>query len=69
MVFRSKFKTVPGQQFLVRRAAYHRIQDAFAANGIAFAQQTVRITSDAKDETEAAAAAKAVTADQIVNIS
>jgi small-conductance mechanosensitive channel len=68
MVFRAKFKTVPGQQFLVRRAAYHRIQDAFAANGIAFAQQTVRITSDAKDETEAAAAAKAVTADQIVNI-
>lgn len=43
MVFRAKIKTLPGQQFLVRRAAYSRIQDAFAAGGIGFAFPSVRV--------------------------
>lgn len=56
MVFRAKFKTVPGQQFLVRREAYRRIQDAFAENGIEFAYPTVKIATPEGLSAEAAAA-------------
>ncbi|WP_237559955.1 mechanosensitive ion channel family protein [Desulfohalovibrio reitneri] len=41
LVTRVKFKTVPGEQFVLRREVYRRIQEAFAANGIQFAPRKV----------------------------
>ncbi len=70
MFFRAKFKAVPGQQFLIRREAYRRIQDAFAANGIEFAYPTVKIaTPEGTPPTEAAAAARKVGAESAANSS
>ena len=45
MIFRAKFMTKPGEQFVVRREAYSRIQDVLRQNGIEFAtsQVTVRV--------------------------
>ena len=62
MIFRAKFKTKPGEQFLVRREAYKRMQAAFAANGIEFAFPTVRIADNAVDSDIAAAAHRAIAA-------
>ena len=54
-----KFMSRPGEQFLIRREAYARIQKAFAENGIEFASRRVTVDSDGEDtqEHEAAAAA------------
>jgi small-conductance mechanosensitive channel len=60
IIFRAKFKTVPNQQFVVKREALRRIQEAFVANGIEFAFPTVSISSDATPEEAAMAAAKTV---------
>ena len=57
MIFRAKFKTKPGEQFLVRREAYQRIQAAFSANGIEFAFPTVRIADNGGEASDMAAAA------------
>ncbi len=44
MVIGVKFMARPGDgQFLVRREAYHRIRDAFAANGIQFHDRNVKV--------------------------
>ncbi len=44
MVIGVKFMARPGDgQFLVRREAYHRIRDAFAANGIEFHDRRVKV--------------------------
>ncbi len=43
MIMRVKFKTIPGEQFIVRREVYRRIQEAFAANGIEFAHRNVTV--------------------------
>jgi hypothetical protein len=44
MVIGVKFTALPGDgQFLIRRAAYHRIRDAFAANGIRFHERNVAV--------------------------
>ncbi|MBI3516993.1 MAG: hypothetical protein HY060_23430 [Proteobacteria bacterium] len=44
MVIGVKFMARPGDgQFLVRREAYHRIRDAFAANGIRFHDRNVKV--------------------------
>jgi small-conductance mechanosensitive channel len=43
-----KFMSRPGEQFLIRREAYARIQKAFAENGIEFASR--RVTVDSEDE-------------------
>jgi small-conductance mechanosensitive channel len=59
LIVRAKYKTVPSKQFLVRREAYKRIRDAFAAEGIKFAQPTVKVDGG---DTDAAAAARAVLA-------
>jgi small-conductance mechanosensitive channel len=53
------FTAKPGQQSVVRRRAYTMIQQAFAANGIHFAQPTVQVGSDEKEA--AIAAANAIT--------
>jgi small-conductance mechanosensitive channel len=44
MVIGVKFTARPGDgQFMVRREAYHRILDAFAANGICFSHRHVKV--------------------------
>ncbi len=43
MIMRVKFKTIPGQQFLIRREVYRRIQEAFREQGIEFAHRNVTV--------------------------
>jgi small-conductance mechanosensitive channel len=43
MIMRIKFKTVPGQQFIIRREVYQRIQEAFRKEGIEFAHRNVTV--------------------------
>jgi len=54
-----KFMSRPGEQFLIRREAYARIQKAFAENGIEFASRRVTVDSEGEDSHEEAAAAAA----------
>jgi len=48
MIIRMKFMTKPGDQFMVRKLVYTRIQELFAENGIKFAHRevTVRVADD-----------------------
>jgi small-conductance mechanosensitive channel len=43
MVMRVKFKTIPGEQFVVRREVYRMMQEAFRENGIEFAHRNVTV--------------------------
>jgi small-conductance mechanosensitive channel len=43
MIMRVKFMAVPGEQFVVRREVYRRIQEAFQKNGIEFAHRNVTV--------------------------
>jgi small-conductance mechanosensitive channel len=43
MIMRLKFKTVPGEQFIIRREVYKRLQEAFREHGIAFAHRNVTV--------------------------
>jgi small-conductance mechanosensitive channel len=43
LTIRIKFKTFPGKQFVLRREIFHRIQEAFQENGIAFARRNVTV--------------------------
>ena len=61
MIMRIKFKTVPGQQFIIRREVYQRLQEAFRKEGIEFAHRNVTVylppetttgKSDEKGESE-----------------
>jgi small-conductance mechanosensitive channel len=74
MIMRVKFKTIPGEQFVIRREVFRMMQESFRENGIEFAHRNVTVylppeTSQAansqvdKKVAEAAAAA-AVSADQ-----
>lgn len=59
MIMRIKFKTIPGQQFLVRRVVYQRVQEAFREAGIEFAHRNVTVylppeTDSAETEKEGA---------------
>ena len=49
MILRVKFMTKPGDQFMIRKLIYTRIQELFAENGIKFAHRmvTVRMAQDA----------------------
>ncbi len=55
---RLKVKTVPGEQFVVRRTVYDKIKKAFAVNGIRFAFPTV--TVEGRETGDAAAAQMAL---------
>lgn len=61
MVVGVKFTSKPGEQFIMRREAYHRIRDAFDKHGINFASRdvTVRVSPGASEEDVAKAAALA----------
>jgi moderate conductance mechanosensitive channel len=43
MIMRVKLVWVPGEQFVIRREVYRRIQEAFQKNGIAFAHRNVTV--------------------------
>jgi len=43
MIMRVKFVCVPGEQFVLRREVYRRIQEAFQENGIEFAHRNVTV--------------------------
>jgi small-conductance mechanosensitive channel len=43
MIMRVKFKTIPGEQFVVRREVFRMMQEAFAENGIEFAHRNVTV--------------------------
>jgi small-conductance mechanosensitive channel len=43
MVMRVKFKTVPGEQFVIRREVFRMMQEAFRDNGIEFAHRNVTV--------------------------
>ena len=47
--------TLPGEQFVIRRAAYAMIKKAFDENGIKFAFPTVQIAGDGEAASAAAA--------------
>jgi moderate conductance mechanosensitive channel len=62
------FMAKPGHQSVVRRQAYTMIQQAFAANGIHFAQPTVQVGSDEKQAAAAAATANAIARKQAAEV-
>ena len=43
MIMRVKFKTIPGEQFVVRREVYRLMQESFRENGIEFAHRNVTV--------------------------
>ncbi len=43
MIMRVKYKTKPGQQFVIRREVFRRIEEAFRANNIEFAHRNVTV--------------------------
>ena len=43
MVMRVKFKTVPGEQFVIRREVFRMMQEAFREKGIEFAHRNVTV--------------------------
>ena len=57
---RAKMMTLPGEQFVIRRAAFARIKKAFDANGIKFAFPTVQVAGDTADASTAAIAREAL---------
>jgi len=63
MLVKAKFTAKPGEQFLLRREAYHRIKQAFDEAGIRFAhrQVTVFVPPSPGLPTPVAAAAVAAT--------
>jgi len=71
MIMRLKFKTIPGEQFVIRREVFRMIKEAFRENGIEFAHRNVTVylppgeEADENDKKaiEAGAAAAAAQAD------
>jgi small-conductance mechanosensitive channel len=43
MIMRIEFKSIPGEQFQLRKEVYQRVQQAFRENGIAFAHKNVTV--------------------------
>jgi small-conductance mechanosensitive channel len=53
MIMRVKFKTIPGEQFVVRREVFRMMKEAFAENSIEFAHRNVTVYLP-QEETNAA---------------
>lgn len=60
---RMKMKTVPGEQFVIRRKAYAMLKKAFDANGVKFAFPTVQLAGGAEPGAAAAAAQQVLARD------
>jgi small-conductance mechanosensitive channel len=56
LIIRCKFTAVPGQQFLIRREAFTRIQRVFEEKGIQFAPRRVLVETTSPDDAAKAAA-------------
>jgi len=56
LIIRCKFTAIPGQQFLIRRESFTRIQRAFEAKGIQFAPRRVLVEATTPEEAVKAAA-------------
>ena len=50
MIVRVKFKTIPGEQFVIRREVYRRIQESFREHGIEFAHRNVTVYLPPEEE-------------------
>jgi small-conductance mechanosensitive channel len=59
MILRVKFKTVPGEQFIIRREVFRMIQEEFHANGIEFAHRNVTVYMPPETQTVAGEAGQA----------
>jgi small-conductance mechanosensitive channel len=57
LIIRCKFTAVPGQQFLIRREAFTRIQRVFEEKGIQFAPRRVLVEASTPEEATKGAAA------------
>jgi small-conductance mechanosensitive channel len=72
MIMRVKFKTIPGEQFVIRREVFRLIQESFREFGIEFAHRNVTVymppgeegKMDDDKKAEAAGAAAALAAQQ-----
>ena len=53
MVMRVKFKTIPGEQFVIKREVFRMMQEAFRENGIEFAHRNVTVYLPPGEETDA----------------
>jgi len=56
MIVRVKFKTLPGEQFVIRKEVYRMIQEEFRASGIEFAHRNVTVYMPPEPRDRAAAA-------------
>ena len=52
MIMRLKFKSIPGEQFVIRREVYRMIQESFRENGIEFAHRNVTVYMPPDDEAD-----------------
>jgi len=52
MVMRVKFKTIPGEQFVVRREVFRMMQESFRKNGIEFAHRNVTVYLPPEDKNQ-----------------
>jgi moderate conductance mechanosensitive channel len=50
MIMRLKFKSIPGEQFVIRREVYRMIQENFRDNGIEFAHRNVTVYLPPEDQ-------------------
>jgi moderate conductance mechanosensitive channel len=64
MIIRCKFMAKPGEQFIIRRELYQRVQQEFEAAGIEFARRQVSVHVPPGTPPEQAAAAAAVVAQE-----
>lgn len=56
LIIRCKFTAIPGQQYLIRREAFTRIQRVFEEKGIQFAPRRVLVEATTPEEAVKAAA-------------
>ena len=56
MIMRVKYKTKPGDQFIIRKELYRMIQESFRENGIEFAHRNVTVYMPPGEEDNTAAA-------------
>ena len=56
MIMRVKYKTIPGEQFAIRKEVYRLMQEAFRKEGIEFAHRNVTVYIPPEASQTAAAA-------------
>jgi small-conductance mechanosensitive channel len=62
MIMRVKFKTIPGEQFVIRREVFRMMQEAFKENGIEFAHRNVTVYMPPQDDETSTPDKKAIEA-------